>query len=476
MMHVETLAARVARSALPQQHAAPWGLVGLALATLSASLANSIVNVGLPSLATNFLASFSALQWVVVAYLLTSTAVIVAAGRLGDLLGARRLLLGGLALFTTASVAGALAPTLPLLVAARALQGVAGAILMATTLALASTVVAKERTGTAMGLLGTMSAIGTALGPALGGGLVATFGWRALLFASVPLALAALGLVVRHLPPERERAASPHGRFDAPGATLLAAALVAFALATTLRSSAGVRIGLTAAALALGTAFVLVERRAAHPVLPLTLLRVRSLRSALSTNTVIAMVMMGTLVVGPFHLAHALGLAPGEAGLVMALGPVVSAAIGVPAGRLVDRIGAHRVALVGLLGVALGTAALAALATIPAVPAYAGPLVLTTASYALFSAANNTAVMANATADRRGVLSSLLTLTRNLGLTTGATVLGAVFGAACGAAGVEHAPRDVVAAATRLTFGIAACVVLLVGAWSMVRSRRREHS
>ena len=108
---------------------APWGLVGLALAMLTASLGTSIVNVALPSLATTFGAPFEAVQWLVVAYLLTSTAVIVAAGRLGDVVGARRLLLAGLTLFVVAAAACGLAPTLPLLIAARAGQGIGAAVL-----------------------------------------------------------------------------------------------------------------------------------------------------------------------------------------------------------------------------------------------------------------------------------------------------------------------------------------------------------
>ena len=460
----------------PRQRTMPWGLVGLALAALSGSLGTGIVNVALPSLASTFAAPFEAVQWLVIAYLLTSTAVVVAVGRIGDVFGARRLLLAGIVLFVAASIACALAPTLPLLIAARAVQGIGGAVLMATTVALARSVVAKERTGSAMGLLGTMSAIGTALGPSLGGALVTTFGWRAVFLANVPLVAIAFGLVVRHLPRDSERAAGPRERFDTTGTALLAAALAAFALATTWRGAGGSRVGLAAAALALGVAFVVVEHRVASPLLPLSMLRERGLAGALFANTVVSAVMMATLVVGPFHLARALGLTPGEAGLVMSIGPLVSAVVGVPAGRLVDRVGARRVAILGLLGVAVGTAVFAGLAVRPTVSSYLAPLSLTTASYALFSAANNTAVMADATAGRRGVLSSLLSLSRNLGLMTGATLLGAVFAAACGTVDVANAAPDVIAAATRVTFAAASFVVALVAASALVRGSRGARS
>jgi MFS family permease len=476
MKHTREGGASIAAVDGPRMQAAPWGLVGLATAMLSASLGASVVNVALPGLATTFAAPFEAVQWLVIAYLLTSTAMVVAVGKLGDVMGVRRLLLAGLLLFATASVACGIAPTLPLLIAARAVQGIGAAVLMASTVALARAVVAKERTGSTMGLLGTMSAVGTALGPSLGGALVATLGWRAVFLANVPLAVVAFGLGARHLPRDRERVAGPRERFDAAGTALLAATLAAFALATTLRGAEACRLGLMVTALAGAAAFAAVERRAASPLLPLPMLREHGVGGALLANAVVSTVMMTSLVVGPFHLVHALGLEPGHAGLVMSIGPAVSAAIGVPAGRLVDRIGARRVAIAGLLGVAAGTAGVAGLAGWSTVMAYVVPLAVTTASYALFSAANNTAVMADATAGRRGVLSSLLSLSRNLGLMTGATLLGAVFAAACGTVDVAEAPRESIAAALRITFGTASLAVTMVAGISLLRGNRGVRS
>ena len=132
---------------------------------LMASLGTSIANVALPTLADAFDASFQQVQWVVLAYLLTITTLIVSVGRLGDLTGRRRLLVVGIILFTGAAILCGLAPTLPTLIAARALQGIGAAILMALALAFVAEIVPKGRIGSAMGLLGTMSAIGTALGP-----------------------------------------------------------------------------------------------------------------------------------------------------------------------------------------------------------------------------------------------------------------------------------------------------------------------
>lgn len=154
---------------------------------LLSSLGTSIANVGLPTLARAFDASFQQVQWIVLAYLLAITTLIVSVGRLSDIAGRRRLLLIGTVLFTTASLLCGLAPTLPLLVAARVAQGLGAAVMMALSMAFVGETVPKEKTGSAMGLLGTMSAVGTALGPSLGGVLISGFGWPAIFFVNVPL-------------------------------------------------------------------------------------------------------------------------------------------------------------------------------------------------------------------------------------------------------------------------------------------------
>ncbi|HBT13339.1 MAG TPA: MFS transporter, partial [Erwinia persicina] len=147
---------------------------------LISSMGSSIANVGLPTLATAFNASFSQMQWVVLAYLLAVTASVLAMGWLGDRFGRQRLLGYGVLLFSVASLGCGLATHIGWLIAARVVQGLGGAMMMANTLALAIQVLPADRTGRAMGLLGTVSAIGTALGPALGGLLITAAGWQAL--------------------------------------------------------------------------------------------------------------------------------------------------------------------------------------------------------------------------------------------------------------------------------------------------------
>lgn len=442
---------------------AAWALAGLSLCTLLSSLGTSIANVALPTLAQAFAASFQQVQWIVLAYLLAITTLIVSVGRLGDLAGRRRLLLAGILLFTLASVLCGVAPTLWLLIAARALQGIGAAIMMALAMAMVGATVPKDRTGSAMGLLGTMSAVGTALGPSLGGALIAGLGWPAIFFAGVPLGMLAMLLAYRFLPADRRATKTGRTGFDHGGTLLLALTLAAYALAmTTGRGSFGLRnvALLLTAVLGVGL-FALAEAKAASPLIPLAMFRNPVLSAGLAMSTLVTTVVMATLVVGPFYLSGALALDAARVGLVMSSGPIVAALMGVPAGRIVDRLGTHRVTLAGLAAMAAGSFILPMVPTGFGVPGYLVPLAVVTAGYALFQAANNTAVMTTARAEERGATSGVLNLSRNLGLVTGASVMGAVFALGSATTDVVSAPPEAVAAGMRMTFAVATVLVVV---------------
>jgi len=450
-------------------------LASLALCMLLPSLGNSIANVALPSLATGFAAPFQSVQWVVIAYLLATTTLVVGAGRLGDLAGRRRILLAGIGAFTLGSLLCGAAGSLETLIAARAVQGVGAAALMALSMALVGQVVPKERIGRAVGLLGTTSAVGTAMGPSLGGVLIAAFGWPAVFWINVPLAAVAGVLVWRCVPADAPRSTASAPRFDALGAVVLAVALASYALAMTLgRGDFGALnlalLGVAAAGLA---AFVAVESRAASPLLRLSRLRDPVLASGLAMGAIVSTVMMSTLVIGPFWFSHALGFTPAAVGLAMSVGPCVAAMGGVPAGRLVDRIGGRRATFVGLAGIAIGSLAIAMLPLSTGLFGYLIPLVVLTANYALFQAANNTVVMTGVPADQRGVVSGLINLSRNLGLMTGASAMGAVFAFAVS---TRNAPAGDAAATDfgmRMSFATAfALVAVALAIGAVVRGRR----
>lgn len=377
----------------------------LSLAMLLASLGTSIANIALPTLAAAFSAPFAQVQAVVVAYLAALTISVIAAGRLGDRYGLKPSLVAGLIVFTAASLLCAVAPNLWWLIGARALQGIGAAFLMTLAMALMRQTANEARVGRAMGLLGTVSALGTALGPSLGGVLIPLTGWRGIFWVQVPLAALALTLAMTTLPNEPAKARAPRRRF------------------------------LTA-----------IDR---------------ALVPNLIANVLVAAVMMTTLVVGPFYLGLGLGLPARHVGLVMAVGPLISIFSGVPSGRLVDAWGSGRVLAGGLTLLTAGAFLLAFVPNMAGVAGYVLAIIVLTPGYQLFQAANNTAALADVPGENRGTVSGALNLSRNIGLIAGASLMGAVFAFGAGTEDIAGATVSEIAAGMRLTF-IAAGGMMLV--------------
>lgn len=374
-------------------------LAAVCMAMLMSSLDTSIAHSALPALAQALAATFRQAQWIVVVYLLALTLLAPLAGRLGDSIGRRRVLLAGLVMFTLASALTAAAPTLGWLLAARAFQGAGAAVMMALAVAFVADLVPAMDRGRGMGLIGTMSAAGTTLGPALGGLLLATQGWRSIFMVNLPLGLAALWLAFRHLPAD---AVVPGVRANKHGL--------------------------------------------------LALCRVPAVAVSLAMTALVSMVMMTTLVVGPFYLARSLQLGAGAVGLALAAGPLVAALSGIPAGMLVDRYGASRATSAALAAMAI---ACMMCAVLPAgLATYLGPVAVLTASYALFQAANGSALLGAVGPQRRGEGAGLLGMARNLGLIGGASVMAAVFAAGWANSGVIAASGDLVAGGMRNAFGL----------------------
>ena len=389
-------------------------VLALTLSMLTASLGTSIANIALPALALDFSAPFHQIQWVVIAYLAAMTISAVFAGRFGDLWGLKRMLIFSLCLFSTASFLCALASDLWLLIAARALQGVGAAFMMTLSVALVRETIGDGEIGRIMGLLGTMSAVGTALGPPLGGALIATTDWRSIFVVLVCFGVLAAGMTLRSL---------PHGG--------------------EVKNS---------------------------PVIGLTALRKSGLFANMITNSLVAAVMMATLVVGPFYLSLSLGLHETLIGLIMSVGPIISICSGVPSGRLVDAWGTRRVLSIGLVALAIGAFALSVLPEYWGIAGYCIAITVLTPGYQMFQAANNTAVMSEVPKKQRGTISGLLSLSRNIGLILGASVMGAFFGLGVGTGSIQNADASDVANGMQLTF-ILAAAMLAVAFWFARRQK-----
>jgi MFS family permease len=293
--------------------------------------------------------------------------------------------------------------------------------------------------------------------------LISGFGWRAIFLVVVPLGLLTLVLAHRHLPAASARPKPDRAGFDVVGTLLLALTLAAYALAVTVGrgSFGGLNLALLLAGLVGIGLFVFAESKVAAPLVRLEMFRNPVLSAGLATSVLVLTVAMATLVVGPFYLSRALGLDPAAVGLVMSTGPIFSALSGVPSGRLVDRLGAPAMSVAGLVAMATGSVALAMLPAALGIAGYIAALAILTPGYQLFQAANNTTVMTDVHPDRRGVVSGLLNLSRNLGGLTGASVMGAVFAAAAGTVEIATAAPAAIATGMRVTFVIAGILILV---------------
>ncbi|AVT59352.1 MFS transporter [Pectobacterium versatile] len=390
--------------------AKPGITLTLALAILSASLGTSIANIALPTLTAVFSAPFAQVQAVVIAYLAAMALSVVIAGRLGDRYGLKPVFITGLGLFAIASLLCAIAPQLWQLIAARALQGIGAAFLMTLGMALLRQTAGEKHVGRAMGIVGTVSALGTALGPSVGGFLLAIAGWRSLFWIQIPLVTIVLFMAFTLLP------------------------------ATQVKEKASHSGGLS--------------------------LRNTTLLSNLTINAAVTAVIMTTLIVGPYYLGLGLGLKETLVGLVMAIGPAVATFSGIPSGRLVDTWGFRRALTAGLSLVVTGTFMLAILPNLLGVTGYILAIIVLTPGYQLFQAANNTATLAEVPGNQRGTVSGLLNLSRNIGLIAGASIMGQVFALGVGTEDFTHAAPASLANGMQLTFFLAGAMVLVAIAFT----------
>ncbi|QLG44743.1 MFS transporter [Costertonia aggregata] len=438
-------------------------LFPLALAMLMGSLGMSIANVALPRLSIDFAIPVQTIQWVVLGYLLAITVFVVGAGRLGDLLGQRKVFLSGIIVFLLGAVICSISKDFWLLIVGRVIQGIGAAALISLSMAFVRETVPDTKTGFAMGLLGAMSAVGTTLGPTVGGVLIGHYGWQSIFLVFIPLTAVNFILAVRYLPKSKIRPTKfSLSHFDVVGTLLLMVVLSCYTLSVTIGESMSQsnRFAMVLTSITCFALFVYVEKRSTNPLLDLTLFQNRKLTISLAMNILIATVMMSTLIVGPFYLIYALGLKEAIVGLVLSVGPFAAAVAGVPTGKIVDRIGAKRTLFIGLSVMLLASFSLAILPIYFGLLGYIISILFLTPGYQLFLSANNTEVMLNAENEQRGVVSGILNLSRNIGLITGASVMGAIFVYAADHKEVESASVAIIINAMKVTYLVAGTMVL----------------
>ncbi|HDR9200545.1 TPA: DHA2 family efflux MFS transporter permease subunit [Burkholderia vietnamiensis] len=337
-----------------------YALIVLCLGVLMIVLDSTIVNVALPSIGADLHFTGTALVWVVNAYLLTFGGCLLLGGRLGDLYGQRRMFLAGLVVFTLASLACGVAPSQTLLIAARAVQGFGGAVVSAVSLSLIMNLFTEpgER-ARAMGVYGFVCAGGGSLGVLLGGLLTSTLSWHWIFLVNLPIGIAVYAMCVALLP--RVRVPADAARLDVAGALTVTASLMLAVYGIVGGNEAGwlspQTVGLIGAALALLAAFVAIEARVAHPLMPLTLFAARNVALANVIGVLWAAAMFAWFFLSALYMQRVLGYGPLQVGLAFLPANLIMAAfsLGLSA-RIVMRCGIRGPIAAGLLIAACGLA------------------------------------------------------------------------------------------------------------------------
>lgn len=407
---------------------APWFVVAtVCVGAFMGQLDASIVALAFPTLQHDFHASLGMVTWVGLAYLLVLVASVAAMGRLADMFGRKLLYTYGFAIFIIGSALCGLAPGLLALDGFRVFQAIGAAMLQANSVAIIALAVPRRSLGRAIGIQGAAQAVGLALGPAVGGLLLAAGGWRFLFLINVPFGIAGMIAGLFLIPRSRDLAARV--RFDWAGLVLFVPAVVALMASISLGNNVGwtstALLGAVALGSALAVGFVLRERRARAPMLDTRLFRSLPFSAGVLSGLLSYLVMFGVLLVVPFFLERALGIGAGRTGLELAVMPVALGLVAPFAGRLADKLGARPLTVTGMLLVAVTLTTLAA--TRPGQGALIAGLALVGVGLGLFTPSNNAAIMSSAPKQESGVASGVLNMTRGMGTALGLALTGMVF-------------------------------------------------
>jgi len=449
---------------------ARWVLLATVLGSGMAFLDATVVNVALPTIGADLNASVAGLQWVINGYTLTLASLILLGGSLGDRFGRRRIFLLGTMWFAGASLLCGVAPTSEALVAARALQGIGGALLTPGSLAILQASFAMSDRGRAVGAWSGLSGVAAATAPFVGGWLIDLGSWRPIFLINVPLAVAVVVVSLRHVPETRD-AARVRG-IDVPGALLTVVGLAAVTWALIEAGERGATTGvLSSGAIGLGSlaGFVAAERRVRHPMLPLEIFRSWQFSAANLVTFIVYASLSIMFFLFVVHLQQVLGYSPLQAGAATLPVTGLMLALSAPAGMLADRIGPRLPMTIGPLGIAAG---LALMSRVQAEATYLGTilpgLLVFGLGLSLTVAPLTATVLAAATSKHAGIASGVNNaISRGAGLLAVAAIPGLT-----GLTGDAYRDPAIFASGFRAAMRISAALAAAGGllAWLSIRN------
>ncbi len=452
-----------------------WILASIAFGTFISVVNNSIVNVALPTISRVMGLDLKVLQWVILVFLLTVSATLLVAGRLADLVGRKRIYTGGFLVLISGSLICGLASGFFILLVGRVIQAFGAAMPMANGMAITAATFPPEERGRALGIVGSVVAIGALLGPVLGGFLVDILGWRWVFLINLPLGTLAFFTALGLLP--QDRPARRGEGFDYPGALLFAGAIIMLLLGLSGAGTPPVRWALVLAGAVVAAVFIWWERRQPHPLLDLELFRLPLFSTSLAAAFLSFLSMSGMMLLTPFYLEEVLGYPPYQVGLLMSPYPLMMAAVAPVSGWLSDRWGPVGLTTGGLFLNILALLSLSFMGERASYLEIALRLVVLGVGMGMFQSPNNSTVMGSVPFQKLGVAGGMNALVRNIGMTVGTAVVVMLFSTIrqLYLKGVGHpAPGEQVAAfleGWQAVFLFSAGMAALAAVFSVVRAR-----
>jgi EmrB/QacA subfamily drug resistance transporter len=412
-----------------QQERNDWIVVlTIAVGTFMAVIDSSVVNVALPVIQTTFHASLSTVEWVVIAYLLVISSVLLAFGRLSDIYGQKRIYLVGLIDFTISSLLCGLAVSINMLILFRIVQALGAAMMFAVGPAIITNTIPPEKRGRGLSFTAISVSIGLVTGPVLGGFLVTVAGWSSIFFINIPIGILELYFIIRNIPSDKKKLSVP---FDMIGSLLISTALVLILLPIEASAETSMKpvalyslIGLGVAAL---IAFIIYETKIPHPILDLSLFknRVFAAGNVAAVFSFIAVNIMVFLV--PFYLEKLRMLTPATAGMLYIPNPLVTLIVAPISGVLSDHFDSRYFSTMGMGVLSIGLFMMSLLKVDSPIYYILISMAVIGMGMGLFQTPNNSAVLGNVPPQNRGIASGMLASMRNIGMAFGVAISGMLF-------------------------------------------------
>jgi EmrB/QacA subfamily drug resistance transporter len=442
-----------------EERANKWAVLAIvAIGVFMATLDSSIVNISLPTIAHYFgTALTGAVEWVIIAYLVVIAGVLLTIGRLADMIGRKPIWVAGLIIFTLGSAISGASVSLSMLIAARALQGLGGALIMAISPAMLTSAFPPQERGRALGMNAVIVALGVSIGPTLGGIITENFTWRWIFYVNVPIGIIGIIATLRVL---TERFHRNPGRFDPWGALLLAIGLVALTAGLSFGQEWGWTSPLLICTLVISVIasvlLVIVEHRVSDPIIKFSLLQNRVFLSANVSLILSFLALFAVSFMLPFYLEELRNFSTEQAGLLLTPLPLTIAVLAPFSGALADRIGTRWLAAGGLTLACIGLVFISQLNAQSSVWDIIWRLALTGVGQAMFQSPNNSALMGAAPRGQQGIASGFLATGRVMGQSLSVALAGAIFasfgGATAGLLLVSHHAAPAQIAALQQTF------------------------